>query len=118
MSIQTDAKRFGKTDVDTRNATGAVHIENDEEFYKKDYQKAGIAVIFTQQKFLNEPAKFRHGADVDESNLISILSRFGYEVRHYRDYTTREIEEELKDSKFKVDSLEWINNFGMYFYSR
>lgn len=100
MSIQIDAKRFDKTDLDRKNASPAVLIENDEEFYKKDHQRAGIAAIFTQQKFLDDPTKFRHGADVDERNLISILSRFGYEVRHYRDFTTRAIEDELKDSKF------------------
>ncbi|XP_070498725.1 caspase-3-like [Chironomus tepperi] len=109
MSIQADAKRFDKNNLDSKSASNIVSIANDDENYKKGYPNAGIALIFTQQKFLNDHQTFREGADVDERNMKSILRMYGYDVRAYRDYTTEKIENELKN----VARMDHTNNSSL-----
>ena len=101
MSIETDAKRFNASDDSHSNISvlmsDEIIAEIAEEFYKNEYENAGIALIFTHIEYEDSSIKTRYGADQDEENLKRVLGKYGFELRVFRDYNTTKIENELKE---------------------
>ena len=100
MNIDVDAKRLNDLlNLDSNYSSGASNLrsDNDDEFYKNGYEKAGITVIFTQKEYIDASLEIRVGADKDEENLKRVFGRYGFDTRHYRDFTTEEIVNKLKE---------------------
>lgn len=64
--------------------------------YDFNHPKRGFALIFNNIDFENEALKRRNGADVDATNLFSVLNKLQFDVRIFVNYRVNEIDEIVK----------------------
>lgn len=70
--------------------------------YEHNEDFPGLFLLFNHEEFTSHD--IRKGTEKDQNDLVDCLSRLRYEVRKellYKDYTKKQIEEELNKSKFK-----------------
>lgn len=62
----------------------------------------GSCIIFNMEYFKNNPAKRRHGTQVDSAVIKEAFTKFGYDVYTVENPTNNKVEEKMTESIFII----------------